>query len=47
MRKISKTKKLTFKKFQISKIQNPQFILGGNAGIDDDDDCPTDTQRPG
>jgi hypothetical protein len=34
--------KLSFKKFQISKIKNPQKIVGGNApgivGDNDDDD---------
>ncbi|MFT5146083.1 MAG: hypothetical protein ACI9H1_000802 [Polaribacter sp.] len=30
--------KLSLKKFQISKIKNPQRIVGGNNIGDDDDD---------
>jgi hypothetical protein len=33
-----KQKKLNLKKFQISKISNPQMILGGNANDNGDDD---------
>ena len=31
-------KKLSLKKFRISKINHPQKIFGGTAGFDDDDD---------
>ncbi|AOR27390.1 hypothetical protein FORMB_03290 [Formosa sp. Hel1_33_131] len=33
-----KKEKLGIKKFQISKINNPQLIIGGNANLGDDDD---------
>tara|TARA_B110000503_G_scaffold29472_1_gene47263 strand:- start:2378 stop:2521 length:144 start_codon:yes stop_codon:yes gene_type:complete len=33
--------KLGLKKFQISKIKNPQIIVGGNAVGDDDDTIGT------
>jgi hypothetical protein len=35
--------KLSIKKFQISKIKNPNFILGGTAG---DDPVPTLKTKP-
>jgi hypothetical protein len=31
MRKVENTKKLILKKFQIAKISNPNFIVGGSA----------------
>ena len=36
-----KQKKLNLKKFQISKISNPQMILGGNGNDNGDDPIKT------
>lgn len=40
--------KLNLNKFQISKINNPQVIIGGQNGVrddDDDDNTGFDTKR--
>lgn len=38
-----KKEKLGIKKFQISKINNPQKIIGGNKNLADDDEVRTGT----
>lgn len=40
-------KKLSFKKFQIAKIKNPQFIVGGDGDGDDDNSIRTDETMKG
>jgi len=41
MRNQERKKELSFKKFQIAKISNPKFIMGGTDFNDDDDDPRT------
>ena len=36
MKKNEKQQKLSIKKFQIAKINNPKYIIGGNLADDDD-----------
>jgi len=46
MKKNEKQQKLSIKKFQIAKINNPKYIIGGNGNnnnLADDDDVRTGT----
>jgi len=45
MKKLEKSSKLKFKKFQIATLRNPQMILGGNGTNQDDNGTVTDTQN--
>jgi len=44
MKKLEKTSKLSVNKFQISKIRNPQTVLGGNGINENQGGTVTDTQ---
>lgn len=47
MRNLKREKRLSFKKFQVSKIKNPQYIFGGNnTGDNNDNTIHGITQRP-
>lgn len=46
MKKDRKKNKLSFEKFQISKLNNSITIKGGLAALLDDDDSGQNTQTP-